>query len=383
LSARATRLWHVGGKDVDLRIPLLLRMRQAGFEVAAAGAGCRAPFEAAGIPYFEYGLAPGLQPWADWAARRRLAALLAQERPALAHAFDTKPGLLLPHAARGAPGVRCVRTITGLGRLFARDDLAAQAGRAVYRAAQRRVAPRCALTVFQNEDDRDEFLAHDLLRGRPHALVRGSGVDAAALRAAAPAAGAVAALRRQLGAEGGLLVLMVARVVPSKGVREFMDAAAQVRADRPATFVLVGPADEGERSAAQLGREAQSHPHVRYLGRRDDVPALLAAADVFALPTWYREGLPRVLLEAAVMRVPIVTTAVPGCREVVHDGVTGLVVPPRDATALAQAIGRLAGEPALRTRLAAAAERHVLEHFSLDRVAADTLALYRTLLDEG
>ena len=383
MSARATRLWHVGGKDVDLRIPLLLRMRQAGFDVAAAGAGCAAPFEAAAIPYFEYGLAPGLAPLADLASRRRLAALLRQQRPELVHAFDTKPGLLLPHAARGVPGVRCVRTITGLGRLFARDDLAARAGRAVYRAAQRRVAPGCAMTVFQNEDDRDEFLGHDLLRGRPHALVRGSGVDAAALRAAAPAPAAVAGLRRQLDAEGGLLVLMVARVVPSKGVRELMDAAGLVSAERRATFVLVGPADEGERSSAQLRREVESHPHVRYLGRRDDVPALLAAADVFALPTWYREGLPRVLLEAAVMRVPIVTTAVPGCREVVHDGVTGLVVPPRDATALAQAIRRLADEPDLRARLAAAAERHVLEHFSLDRVVSDTLEVYRAVLERG
>jgi len=381
VSGRATRLWHVGGKDVDLRIPLLLRMRQAGFDVAAAGAGCPAPFEAAGIPYFDYGLAPGLQPLEDLAARRRLAALLRQQRPDLAHAFDTKPGLLLPHAARGCAGVRCVRTITGLGRLFARDDLAARAGRAVYRAAQRRVAPHCALTVFQNEEDRDEFLAHDLLRGRPHALVRGSGVDPAALRAAVPAPAATAALRRELGAEGGLLVLMVARVVPSKGVREFLDAAGRVRAGRPAAFVLVGPADEGERSAARLRRDVASHPHVRYLGRRDDVPALLAAADVFALPTWYREGLPRVLLEAAVLRVPIVTTAVPGCREVVQDGVTGLVVAPRDAGALAGAIGRLADDPALRARLADAAERHVLEHFSLDRVAADTLALYRAVLD--
>ncbi|HZL99405.1 MAG TPA: glycosyltransferase, partial [Planctomycetota bacterium] len=111
---------------MDLRIPLLLRLRAAGFEVAAAGAGCAGPFQAAGIRYFEYGLAPGLSPLADLAARRRLARLFREHRPDIAHAFDTKPGLLAPHAARGCPGLRCVTTITGLGRLFARDDLTAR-----------------------------------------------------------------------------------------------------------------------------------------------------------------------------------------------------------------------------------------------------------------
>jgi len=380
--AGAPRVWHVGGDDVHLRIPLLLRLRAAGFDVAAAGAGCARLFEAAGIPYFEYGLAPGLSPLADLRARGRLARLLREQRPDIVHAFDTKPGLLVPHAARAAGGVVCTRTIVGLGRLFARDDLAARVGRAVYRGAQKHVAPGCALTVFQNEDDRREFVKHGLLKGRPHALVRGSGVDADALRAAAPGAERVAALRRELGAGvgEGALVLMVARVVASKGVREFMAAAAELRAERAARFVLVGPAD-GERAASALRRELEASPDVSWLGRRDDVPALLAAADVFALPTYYREGLPRVLLEAAAMRVPIVTTPVPGCREVVQDGVTGLVVPPRDARALAAALRRLLDDAALRNRLTAAADERVRSQFSLERVAAEYAALYRQLLN--
>ena len=377
--AGAPRVWHVGGDDVHLRIPLLLRLRAAGFDVAAAGAGCWRLFEQAGIPYFEYGLAPGLSPLSDLRARGRLARLLREQRPDIVHAFDTKPGLLVPHAARAAGGVVCTRTIVGLGRLFARDDLAARLGRAVYRGAQRHVAAGCALTVFQNEDDLHEFVEHGLLGGRPHALVRGSGVDADALRAAAPGAAGVAALRRELGAGECALVLMVARVLASKGVREFMAAAAELRGERAARFLLVGP-DDGERAPSALRRELEASPDVTWLGRRDDVPALLAAADAFALPTYYREGLPRVLLEAAAMRVPIVTTPVPGCREVVQDGVTGLVVPPRDARALAAALRRLLDDSALRARLAAAADERVRSEFSLERVAAEYAALYRRLL---
>jgi glycosyltransferase involved in cell wall biosynthesis len=371
----------VGGDDVELRIPLLLRLRADGFRVAAVGSGAAAPFEAAAIPFFRYELAPGMGPFADLRARGQLRALLRRERPDIAHAFDTKPGLLLPDAARGCAGVRAMRTIVGMGRLFSREDPVALAGRVVYRLAQRRVARACALTVFQNEDDRAAFLDGDLLRGGPHALVRGSGVDADALAAAAPDAQAVAALRRQLGAEQGALVLMVSRLVESKGVREFLAAAEDVRRDRAASFVLAGPVDETERAARELARQAAASPHVLTLGRRGDVPALLAAADVFVLPTYYREGLPRVLLEAAVMRVPMITTPMPGCRDVVRHEQTGLVVQPRDAGALAGAVRRLLDDRELSRRLADAAERRVREEFSLDRVAHDYAALYRSLLD--
>ncbi|MHC5210585.1 MAG: glycosyltransferase family 4 protein [Planctomycetota bacterium] len=376
----APRVWHVGGEDVDLRIPLLERLAAAGFDVAAVGSGSAEPFAAARIPFFRYDLAPGLDPLSDLRARGQLRALVHRERPDIVHAFDTKPGLLAPDAARRCDGVRVMRTIVGMGRLFSREDPVARLGRIVYRLAQRRVAAACALTVFQNEDDRRAFLDADLLRGGEHALVRGSGVDPVALRAAAPGAASVRALRRELGARDGPLILMVSRLVESKGVREFVAAAADVRSERVATFVLVGPVDRSERAARDLADEVSASPHVVSTGRRDDVPALLAAADLFVLPTYYREGLPRVLLEAAAMRVPMITTPMPGCRDVVRHEETGLMVAPRSAPALAAAVRRLLDDPALAQRLADAAERRVHEQFSLDRVAADTITLYRKLL---
>ena len=307
------RVWHIGGSDVDLRIPLLRRVRGAGFEVAAVGTSDPAVFAAAEIPFFEYALKPGMGAVADLRARRQLEGLFHEHRPGIVHAFDTKPSLLVPHAARNLPDVRCVRTITGMGRVFSGAGVVWPAVRAVYRTAHRHVADHCAMTVFQNEDDREYFTSNRLLKGGAHAIVRGSGVDVEGVRAAAPDAERVQALRREIGAGEGVLVLMVTRLVVSKGVREFMRAAAAVRAESPATFVLVGPVDETERSAERLLREVEQSPHIVYLGRRDDVPALLAAADVFTLPTYYREGLPRVLLEAAVMGVPIVSTPVTGC----------------------------------------------------------------------
>jgi glycosyltransferase involved in cell wall biosynthesis len=263
-----------------------------------------------------------------------------------------------------------------MGRLFANRGPAWAALRAVYRAAHRSVARGAEVTVFQNEDDRRYFEERDLLRGGRAELVRGSGVDLEGLRRAAADPARVAALRRELAPDGAPIVLMVARVVPSKGVRELLDAARRVPRAR---FVLAGPLDAAERSSRALEAELR-RGQVAYLGPRSDVPLLLSAAAVFALPTYYREGLPRVLLEAAALDVPLVGTPVAGCRDVVRHEDTGLVVPPRDAAALAAAVERLLDDQALGRRLAANARAHVERHFSLERVAADYARIYASLL---
>ena len=380
----APKVWHVGGSDVDLRIPLLKRLRAKGFDVAAVGTSDPRVFAGTGIPLLEYGLKAGMGPLADLRARNDLRALMRAHGPDLVHAFDTKPGLLVPAAASEVPGTVCVRTITGMGRLFAHDGLLWQSLRGVYRTAHRRVSRHCEMTVFQNEDDQRYFLEQDLLRGAPQCLVRGSGVDVEAVRAARDDTERVAALRRELSPPdrgGGPIVLMIARLVPMKGVREFVAAGRMLREQRGARFVLVGPADETERRSKELLDEVQASPWVTYLGKRSDVPHLLAAADIFCLPTYYREGLPRVLLEAAALDVPLVATAVPGCRDVVLHEETGLVVPPREAEGIAAAVRRLLDDPILARQLAGRARQRVTEHFSLDRVAADYARIYEAALE--
>lgn len=367
-------IWHIGGPDVDLRIPLLRRLRAAGFDVAAVGAGCRGPVEGAGIAYHDYPLDTGVAPLADRRARAALQGLLHEHRPALVHAFDTKPCLLVPPAAQRAR-VPCVRTITGMGRLYSAEDLKTRALRAAMESLYRRVRDKAQVTIFQNEDDRELCSRRRLVAGRTE-LIRGSGVDVLGLRESAERGRDAA--RRELGP--GPIVTMIARIVESKGVREFQAAAAALRSTSEATFCLVGPLDETDRASAALGAAVQRDPNLRYLGKRADVAAVLAVSDVFVLPTWYREGVPRVLMEAAVLGVPLVATPVPGCSEVCRDGETGLVVQPRDAGGLERAIRRLLTEPTLAAALAERARRLVSDEFSLDRVAVDTARVYRSLL---
>ena len=215
-------------------------------------------------------------------------------------------------------------------------------------------------------------------------IVLGSGVDVEQIRAERPSPEKLAEMKQQLGLDGQFVVTMISRVDENKGVREFVEAADLVHKHMDnVTFLLVGPyASEGE-EAARFVEEIRMRPQtVRYLGPRKDIPALLALSDVCALPS-YREGLPRVLVEAGAIEVAMVTTDVPGCRDVVQDNLNGRLVPPKDSRALAYAILDLLGDEAKRKSMGDHGLRYVREHFDLARVADAYAAVYRRALAEG
>jgi glycosyltransferase involved in cell wall biosynthesis len=216
-------------------------------------------------------------------------------------------------------------------------------------------------------------------------LIPGEGVDLETFSPSAVPPERRAALRSELGlGPDNHVVLMVGRMLRHKGVLEFVEAARRVRAACPgAVFVLVGPSDEGNpaRIPSEKLQAWESEGAVRYLGMRGDVRDLMAVADVVVLPS-YREGIPRVLIEAAAMGRPLVATDVPGCREVVRNGVNGFLVPARDAVALAEAIEFILKNPKLRAEFGAASRQLAEERFSDQRVVGCILDLYRALLAE-
>jgi len=190
------------------------------------------------------------------------------------------------------------------------------------------------------------------------------------------AAAADPALHRELaGGTTHPVVLSVARLNPQKGECYLLEAAAQVP---EAMFVLVG--DGPQRSALESQASALGlTERVRFLGRRSDIPALLAACDLFVLPSLY-EGLPLSILEAMAARRPVVATDIAGTREAVVDGVTGLLVPPRDPGALAQALRRLLGDPSLGAALTAAAYDRMQVEFSAATMVKRVIRVYEMLL---
>ena len=174
-------------------------------------------------------------------------------------------------------------------------------------------------------------------------VVKGSGIDIQDFLGKLPSPEEATDLKKQLSLSGQRVVIMVTLIVREKGVIEFLEAARIVCRKLPdVTFLLVGPLNQGRwQSVARRELESLTDQRVRYLGPHDDIPALLAISDLFVLPTYYREGVPRVLLEAGATGLPIVTTDMPGCRDVVKNGWNGLLVPPSDVKALAAALERL------------------------------------------
>lgn len=380
-TGRAT-VWHVGGDDVHMRIPLLLALRARGFAVGAVGSESGEAFAEHAIPYHRYTLGRWLDPLQDWRSVNELAALFRAHRPDIVHAFDTKPIMLAPLAGRRAGVGARLRTVTGMGYVFSSRSPLALALRPVYRAMQQWADGASSLTVFQNDDDRAYYLRHGMAARDRSALVPGSGIDAAEVLGRVPDAAALTALGNELRLNGKTVVTMVARMVRTKGVVEFINAAERVRRRRDdVCFVLVGPqASEGRQAVPQT--LLQNSDAACWLGARRDVPALLALSDVFVLPSYYREGVPRVLLEAATLGLPLITTDMPGCKDVVSDGDNGLLVAPRNAAAIASAVERLLDDASLRATMGRRSKERV-ERFALPRVADRYAALYRRALRPG
>lgn len=373
----------IGGEDHHLRIPFLRALGDRGVKVTAAGTGDKAPFTRAGIEYHSFRFNRFVDPLADWRAIKMLKSLIHDVGPDLVQSFDTKPNLLVPLAMRADRAVAVIRTINGLGWIYSSRSILALALCPVYRALHRLAAHSTAMTVFQNQEDQAFFEHHAMIGNGLSRLIPGSGIDIAGFERAAAAGPSPAEIRRTLGLEKCEIIITVTRLTRQKGIPTLLEAAALVHKERPtARFLLVGPR-ESEGPLAVTQSEIDRHaPYVAALGSRSDVPSLLKAADVFAFPTEYREGVPRVLLEAAVAELPIVTTRMPGCSDVVCDGWSGFLVQPNAPRQLASRIVDLLEDRQAAAAMAARASELVRQEFGLDLTVSRYVAAYNELLDD-
>jgi len=313
----------------------------------------------------------GFNPFEEFTTWRALLALYRRERPDLVHHITIKPVLYGTSAARWQAVRAVVNAVPGMGFVFTRRGLLAAARRAfvnlLYRVSLSHPNMR---VIFQNSEDLRGFVDSGIVQRSRTALIRGSGVDLERFRPAPEP-------------EGPVTFLLVARMLRHKGVQEFVEAARIVRQRHPQwRFVLAGDVDPG--NPASLTREQLSYWHglgtVEWLGHRDDVAELMNLAHVICLPSYYREGVPKTLLEASACARPMISCDIAGCREVVRDGVTGLLVTPRDPLSIAAAAETLGANPALRHRMGQAALERARALFSVEDVVRDTFLVYRALL---
>ena len=314
-----------------------------------------------------------LNPLAEARLILHIARVLRSERAAIVHGFTIKPAIYAGLAGRlaGAPGR--VSAVAGLGFVFISDSLKARMLRPVVRAmAWMAFGGQRARLIVQNPDDRAAFVDRGLVDPARVRTIPGSGVDLSRFQ-----------ISTRMRADGEpLKVLLAARMLWDKGLAEFIEAARFLKAEgRNIEFLLAGEPDPGNPAACAPEDLAAwaAEGLVEHLGHVDDMPGLLAQVDVVALPS-YREGLPKTLIEAAGCALPLVTTDVPGCREVVTHEEDGLLAPAREWRGLAEALARLDDDADLRKRLGLAAREKALRLFDEQIVLARTLDVYRELL---
>ena len=305
--------------------------------------------------------------------------LYRREQPALAHHFTIKCVVYGSAAALLARVPARVNAVAGMGYVFTNGALKARLLRPVVRGLMKLVLNgRGARLILQNTDDMAAFAKAGLARPALTRLVKGSGVD---LTRFVPRAQPAQAEQVSHQAQPTRVVL-AARLLWDKGIAEYVEAARQLKAKGlPIHFLLAGAPDPGNPAAIPQAtlNDWQAQGLIKLLGQVSDMAALFASADMVVLPS-YREGLPKSLIEAAACALPLVTTDAPGCREVVTHEVDGLLVPVKDATALANAIERLHRDPALAGRLGQAARARALREFDERIVIRQTLAVYGELV---
>ncbi|NNC89275.1 MAG: glycosyltransferase family 4 protein [Akkermansiaceae bacterium] len=297
--------------------------------------------------------------------------VVKREQPDIVHNFTPKCVLSGGAAAR-RHGVPCINAVTGLGHLFIDDRPAIRAARRLARPVYRYACggPRCRV-IFQNSEDRDLFVSEKLVEESRTALIRGSGADCGRF---VPPEGP----RRG----GPCRLLFASRLLKEKGIHELLEAAGALRS-RGVEFELTVAGDPDPGNPSSMTEEeiaaATQTGLARFVGHSDDLLPLLQDADLVVLPS-YREGTPKILLEAGACGKAMVATEIAGCRGVVVPGVNGELVPPRDARALAAALEKLVADPGLQQEYGRGSREIVVREFSEEIVVNRTLEVYSALL---
>jgi len=369
---------NVGWFFLSHRMPIGLAARASGYEVHVAAALDDALDTTTERSLIEAGLLfhrmsfsrSGTHPFRLLREIVSLYKLYKTIKPDVIHLVTLKPILLGGLAAKFAGMRAVVLAIPGRGSVFSAQGILATARRRlavlVYRLAYSSNRTR---VIVQNVEDRDYFVNRRIFSINDIRLIRGSGVD---LLKFAP----------KPESKDMPIVVFASRMLKEKGVADFVCAATMLKSRGiQARFVLVGEPDHGNphsHTRAELESWVATGA-VEWWGFRSEMNAVFALAHIVCFPTYYGEGVPKVLIEAAACARPIVTSDMPGCRDIVRQGVNGFLIKPRDVGGIANAIERLLGDAELRATMGVRGRALVEHEFSLDIVVRQTLDVYREL----
>jgi glycosyltransferase involved in cell wall biosynthesis len=360
-------------------------MRRHGYQlsvITSPGAALEAFGRSEGVPTHGISMPRRISPASDVKSLASLVVMLRRLRPAIVHAHTPKGGLLGTIAATIARVPVRIYHMRGLPLVTAHG-----AQRAVLTATERTSCALASRVIAVSPSLRDVAVAEHLCAPEKITVLAGgsgNGVDCDRFDPSRVGRKVGRGLRARLGIPVDALVIgFVGRLVRDKGIVELADAFRAVKELHPGAHLLIaGPFEERDPVPPETRRAIEDDPRVHLLGYVEETAPLYAAIDVLALPT-YREGFPNVPLEAAAMQVPVVATSVPGCVDAVVDNETGLLVPPRDATALARALHTYLADPELREAHGRAGRARVETSFRRERIWEALVGVYDELLERA
>jgi len=354
------------------RLPLAQAAMEVGWEVHVACPDLRngGRPDLHGVTHHRWGLdRKGVNPLAELLSLWVLDGIFRSLRPDLVHVITPKATIYGGMLARWHRVHGLVCLMPGLGHLGQVQGLKGGILRCWARWGYRLgLGHRNKRVVFQNPEDQGEFLALGLCNRGEARLIRGSGFDLERFHVVPEP-------------QGQPLVVFASRLLKEKGIHIFVEAARRIRAKGSlARFALVGDPDPGNPSSVTTAElDAWAEDGIEIWGFAEEMEKVFQACHIVCLPTFRREGIPKVLIEAAGSGRPIVTTDSPGCRDVVQDGLNGLLVPPKNVEALVQALERLIANMGLRLSMGLAGRERAAREFSMATVNDQTLNLYREL----
>jgi N,N'-diacetylbacillosaminyl-diphospho-undecaprenol alpha-1,3-N-acetylgalactosaminyltransferase len=291
------------------------------------------------------------------------------------HTFTAKPNIYGTFAATRAKVPVILNLIEGLGSFYVENSVKNRLIRFMIEKLYKKAFQLSQKAVFVNSDDPSYMIKRGLIEEDKVKIIKSVGIDTEEFSMSKISD--VSLLKKSLGLKDEIVVLMVARAIWHKGVREFYEVASMFERKK-VKFILVGDIDKGNHSSAS--KEFLQNGNVVWLGHRDDIKELTALCDIYVLPS-YREGVPRTLLEAASMAKPIVTTDTVGCREVVDDAVNGFLVPVKDTMVLFEKIDLLVKNAPLREEMGKKGREKAVKEFDIKNIVSQYLELYSEYVD--
>jgi len=365
----------------NFRLPLLRALSSRGYEVivVAPTDNYTSEISSNGFTIHNWLLSrSSINPVLEFRALLALYRIYRSEKPDLVHHFTIKACLYGTLAAKFARVYRVINAVTGLGHVFLgkrkRSLIMQRFIKPVYQLA---FTARRSTVIFQNAADLEKLIQLGITSTDKSELIRGSGVDINYFNPEM-----VPSYSEPGQYHSPFRVLFPSRIIKEKGILELLSAMNMLWADNyECSLLIAGVVDPGNRSSIDPEHLSylSSHPNISLLGHVHEMRDLYATSDVVVLPSW-REGLSRALTEAASMQRPIITTDVPGCRDVVDHGSSGLLVPTNNPLSIYLSLRLLLENPSLGAKLGIQARQKVLREFQLPLVNAATLATYNRLV---